>query len=319
MENNLDVTVFILSRDRPNLIIETIESVLDQTYKNFNLIISDNSIGDEVYNIIKSRYCDVKYIKRNNLTIPAHIELILSEVNTKFFVMFHDDDRMHESFLSVMLSTMKQNDHLAAIGCNANVLLDHRQTGTSFMNKPDEFIMIETPEALIKNYLTFFKNIAPFPSYFYRTDKVRGILPKISEGGKWADVSYLMKILVNGNILWLGKPLIDLRYHSKNHSGVENIPERLSLLRFIYKNTTLKPHNDSVLQYRLFYWLCWFRTNPNLLKCYFTSYRTRTAVLFMISKSLHLIITNQIFRWGMLAKIRSKLAIFRHDKYSSYW
>ena len=105
-----DLTIYVLTRNRSDLLIETLNSIINQTYKKFYLIVSDNSINDTTKSVLDIYpYKDsLKYIKRDGtLTGIEHLNLILSEVNTKYLMMFHDDDimlpDMIENFILVFL------------------------------------------------------------------------------------------------------------------------------------------------------------------------------------------------------------------------
>ena len=118
--------IFILSRDRPALLHKAIESALLQNESEFDyeIIISDNSVEDDVNKLINKYYLNskkIKYIRRtSSLSEYQHYELAISEFSAKYAVMFHDDDIFHPDYIKQMVPLIL-NDSVVAVGCNAMI------------------------------------------------------------------------------------------------------------------------------------------------------------------------------------------------------
>lgn len=277
------VTVFLLSSNRPNFIGETIDSIAGQSSKNFKLIVSDNSSNDEVEKLIKNKYQDLSYIRRTpRLPALEHFKTVLSEVKSEYFVIFHDDDLMHEDYISRMVEVLDQDASLSAVGCNAWIIKDDNITKRIFFQQKERKKIIRTNEDLITPYLRFLDRVAPFPGYMYRTEKVKGLFLDASEGGKYSDTSFLMKVAARSSICWLKDPLMYYRFHSGNDSGENSIPQHLRLLRFIFKNTSLERQDDLINQYKFAYWLKWIlnRDNWKASSCSFRKFRVIATFVF---------------------------------------
>lgn len=277
------VTVFLLSSNRANFIGKTIDSITAQKNKNFRLIISDNSSNDEVEELVKSKYSDLFYIRRRP-RLPAldHFKTVLSEVESEYFVIFHDDDLMHEDYIHQMSEVLDQNESLAAVACNAWIIKDETLTRKIFFRQKQRENIFISNEELIAPYLKFLNRVAPFPGYMYRTEKVKGLFLDASEGGKYSDTSFLMKVAERAPVCWLKDPLMYYRFHSGNDSGTNNIPQHLRLLRFIVRNTKLDRRNGLIRQYKFAYWLKWIlhRENWRVNRCSIGKFRTIAAFVF---------------------------------------
>ena len=96
------VTILIGTFKRPNLIYDSIESFLNQTYKDLIIIIFDDNHPDDEETVNKTKseidkFNDprIKYIKNDtNIGVPFVYKKWISHVETKYFMMIGDGDRL---------------------------------------------------------------------------------------------------------------------------------------------------------------------------------------------------------------------------------
>ena len=61
------LTIALQTYDRPKYLSESITSILNQTFKDYELIILDNGSGPETVSVIKSFHDSrIRYIRNNN-------------------------------------------------------------------------------------------------------------------------------------------------------------------------------------------------------------------------------------------------------------
>lgn len=289
------VQIYVLSRDRVIYLDQTLKSIVNQEYENFEVVVSDNSEQDQVQEMVRRKYPQVTYIRR----IPAvsasrHFSMVLSECNKEYTVLFHDDDALMPGYLARLAEELKLHPDVSAVGCDALTILNTTLTGERSMLSFHSPIILEKPEAFLAPYLGL--NLigpAPFPGYMYRTSSIQGLLPDITEGGKYADVSFLLKVLGRGPILWIPDALMQYRIHSGNDSNSQNIGQRLGLLRYIYKTTTLHRKSKLVLEYRYSYWGKWLFSNT-IRTNKWESRKYRIIMKFVLLKTLEYSITRPV-------------------------
>ncbi len=307
------VSVYLLCRDRLDYFREAIESILGQSYLDFELIVSDNSEGDEVGHYVASTYPNLKYLRRRPPLGPIdHLTRILDEVESEYLVMFHDDDVLLPEYLNRMVCTLDAYPNTAAVGCNAFIIFGSKHSKALFAPGLCASVTIQTPEELFSHYVNL-KDIchAPFPCYLYRMSIVRGVHPNEEEGGKHADVSFLMNVLKAGQIRWIPDVLMQYRRHAGNGSNEENIEEQLSLLRFALLNTKLTKKDIVIDDFRFVFWARWLLPKLDLV-AYFCSRRIRIVTKFVLSRALSML----IIRPKVLgAKMARKLAVRLHIKW----
>jgi glycosyltransferase involved in cell wall biosynthesis len=246
------VTVVVLSCDRPGMLRETLRSVLGQASAGFRLIVSDNSSNDQVATMLTEEFPAVE-CRRRQPQLPAltHFRTVIEEAAGEYLVMFHDDDLMAPTFVAELSSVLDANPDAAAAACNAYFMQDGRKTDRKFFEGMHGPLVHRSAESLLVPYLRSGRVApAPFPGYMYRLDAIRGLALDPREGGKYSDVSFLIKTVRRGAVIWIEKPLMWYRLHGGNDSGRDDIAQRLKLVRFIGRSTSLNRRDPLLTEFR---------------------------------------------------------------------
>mgnify|MGYP000013898070 CR=1 FL=1 len=235
-QTNPSIEIVILTRDRPNYLKESLESVLSQTYsKNVNFRVSDNSDGTESMDMM-AEYEIVRYIKRNP-TLPGieHFKTVIDESSCEYLVLFHDDDRMLPNFIESSLKYFAKYPDAVAIGSNARVInKDARLLRNSWLKRNHVKKYCE-PVDLLLDYLPGSSGSSPFPSYIYKRNVISSEMISYHQGGKYSDVSFLANITRVGPIYSIPDVLMEYRVHSNNDSGHKSIEQYFTLWQFMIK------------------------------------------------------------------------------------
>lgn len=280
------IQVFVLAHNRPILLRETLLSILDQDERDFGLIVSDNSTNDEVRELIEREFAEkLTYRRRTPPLSPiAHFQAVLDEANGEYTVLFHDDDLMLPSFVRELKDFLDQNPSFSAVAPNAYLRTNDTLSTQIFYPKAGDVIEVRSGEDMACRYLDLSQFRMPFPGYMYRTSMIRRIKMDYAEGGKHSDVSFLTKVANAAPVAWLGRPLFEYRIHGGNDSWSENIPARLSLLRFIYRTTYITRTSIVVRTYKLAYWYLWWRSHRSVSN----PWRRRVVSCFLLKNTLML-------------------------------
>jgi glycosyltransferase involved in cell wall biosynthesis len=112
------VSVVIPTYNRPHLIERAIQSVLKQTYQNFEIIIIDDSSNDETEKVIKGLNDGrIKYIRnkiRKGNPGAKNQGVKESSQDSKYIAFLDDDDEYLPLFLEKMIEVLEKNDEIAA-------------------------------------------------------------------------------------------------------------------------------------------------------------------------------------------------------------
>lgn len=222
----------MLTYNRPKQALEAIESILAQTDKKFQLVVSDNSSSDELRNHIGS-HIGFEYIKRGQvLSAIDHGNQCLSEIKTEFFTLFHDDDLMLPNFVRDFWRAQSLFPEAVAFGANASVERFGIGAGLSFKTARS-YVGPISPNELLRRYFSHHQlGIAPLPSYVYKTSALNDLYFDVS-GGKYSDVQWLSQWCAKGPIMWIAEPMMVYRLHDSNDGNFESRHDRLRFLAYL--------------------------------------------------------------------------------------
>lgn len=196
---------------------EAIDSLLSQTFKNFELIISDNCSTDETANICKEyERTDhrVKYIRQErNIGPSANFEFVFKKSSCSYFMWAAHDDKWDPNWLEVLLSDIKPDDlgirgTPITIDENGNIL---RTTHISSFMKGE----------VIKAFWDEEKNAKAFYWYalFNRANLIKANLTLLDESVYGADSALIVHLVQYGNLRTTDATHQYYREHRNSVSG----------------------------------------------------------------------------------------------------
>ncbi len=115
------VTIGIPTYNRANFLVQTIESVLNQTYNNIEIVISDNASTDQTQSLCeqyKSRDTRITYIRQEkNLGPTPNFLEALKNATGLFFMWLGDDDWIDLNYIEECMNVLlREEDVTIAAG-----------------------------------------------------------------------------------------------------------------------------------------------------------------------------------------------------------
>ena len=247
-DSNLKVAVICNCYNGASYLKEAIESVLSQTYKNFEFLLIDNFSTDETKNIFKS-FPDqrLKYYKtKSHLKLGDARNYALQFVNSDYISFIDADDIWIEDKLSKQINFMHiQNVKFSY--SQANIFYeDGRQ---NFYSKKINNQLLNSNELSI-DYDVCFSSLI-FEAKLLDKNKLFNSSLELTE-----DADFIFKIMLNNNIGYLSEPLVYYRSSDKSNSWTKpnSFISDLDIMREDYKNIGLKTKILDPL-YRTAYWV----------------------------------------------------------------
>ncbi len=202
---NQVLSIYVLCRDRPAYTYECVSSILKCITPDAKVIVSDNSLGAAVGKMIHEYFPDVEYIRRNPvLSAEKHINAVIAECSTEYIVLFHDDDRMLNGYVKIMLASLMAQPDCSAVACSAKIIdKDGCPTDSFLYRAKRRYSIVRDSNALLYPYLTiiFGCGAPPFPVYLYRTSNLKLSKIDYKDGGKHSDLTMLIKLLNTGPLI----------------------------------------------------------------------------------------------------------------------
>jgi len=235
---SISLQLFVLCRNRPDFARHAIQSAVRQTVNRFAIVISDNSTDKSMESLARLEFPDLEYRRRtNDLGVFGHLNQCLNEATADYVCLFHDDDLLSPQYTEGILDAIDQFPDAAAIGTNAWIAEDGRPPHLSFKTTEETHFVRDARQLAAHYFSRHQPGIAPFPGYVYSTTRV-GELRFDPAGGKYGDVSWLLRVADRGGIVWIVEPLMTTRMHASNDSRQESIGGRLKLFAFLKKYTS---------------------------------------------------------------------------------
>ncbi|WP_078083238.1 glycosyltransferase family 2 protein [Microbulbifer mangrovi] len=123
------ITVAMSAYNDEKYIRKAIESILNQSYKNFEFIIVDDGSSDNTYEIIdnlSSQDQRISGFKHSNKGKADTLNFILSLAKGKYFVIQDSDDISSRERLETLVTTFERRPHLAMLLSGHAIILDDR-------------------------------------------------------------------------------------------------------------------------------------------------------------------------------------------------
>jgi glycosyltransferase involved in cell wall biosynthesis len=104
------VTVITPTYNRCNLLVDAINSVLAQSYKDFELLVIDDGSTDKTRQIISAiNDSRIKYIYKDNGGVSSARNAGMAEANGRYIAFLDSDDTWPKDFLMIMTDKLEQN------------------------------------------------------------------------------------------------------------------------------------------------------------------------------------------------------------------
>jgi glycosyltransferase involved in cell wall biosynthesis len=121
------VTTVIPTYRRPKLLARAIQSALNQTFGDIQILVCDNASGDETASVVerfRSLDSRVRYhCHPRNIGAPANFNFAIARVDTPFFSMLSDDDILMPRFYEAALTEFERYPQAMAV-IGVTVLFD---------------------------------------------------------------------------------------------------------------------------------------------------------------------------------------------------
>jgi len=213
-----EISVIMLTYNREKLVARAIESILNQTFKNFDFIIVDNgstdrsgAIADE-YALKDSR---IKIIHREQGNIGSGRNAGLDAATGKYVAFIDDDDYAETDFLEFLYNLAK--NHNADIAVCGSTKEENGQQLPNGIYQYDEKYIMDAEQATV-NFLWRKLYNAAMPTKLVRREMFDNI--RFLNEGKYDDITTTYRYFANAEIVVAhGLPKYCFYRHPGNNSS----------------------------------------------------------------------------------------------------
>lgn len=261
------VSIAIPSYNCGKFIKFTIDSLLNQTYPNIEIVVSDNCSTDNTSNIL-SEFCRkdsrVKFFRNDkNVGYTKNISNAIEKTNGKYIAIYHADDIYSDKIIEKQYNVLINNPDINNVFTQLNFLNSEKNIvknkNYNFLYK---FSLEKKGELLIGDLNSIlpvfleYGNFLPCPSYMSRKSSLLKDLfdddfPTNEDLNAW------LKILKNGEkIAIIMEPLLNYRIHEQQGSIAIRKNCDLDVMykcldSFISKNPEININNKTMQFYKI--------------------------------------------------------------------
>lgn len=229
MEDKVDILLTTYNTKIEYLKMQ-LDSILNQTYKNFNLIISDDcSPNKEVRDILKEyKKKDNRiqlYFQEKNLGYTKNFEFVLTKSTEKYIALSDHDDIWYPNKIEESIKTLKEKN-VDLVYCDAKQIDENgnmlQESYLKYKNLPI------VNEKYNKGILLFSRHIAIGCSQVFTKEVKELILPftESTIAHDWNSEYVASKLK---GVYCLNKVLLDYRLHENNAFGGRNFKQNMKI------------------------------------------------------------------------------------------
>lgn len=240
------VTIGMPSYNRADYIKRSVNSILDQTYTNFELIIYDDGSSDNTLEILDTLSDErINYFSFSNKGVPEPLNYIYKEAKGEFIIILHDNDLFDETLIERCVNSLKMYKDVGFI-----------LPGASNIDPDGETNLVELLEDLpLENKGNQFlreilENKKSFTCRFHGCSMIRrSALEKVgfyySKKYSWyADIDLWMRLLKEHDFIYLKENLIKFTRREAEHEINSQPIKTLNLLHEIHSDNLNRNFNN---------------------------------------------------------------------------
>ena len=209
-----------------------LDSILNQTFSDFRLIVSDDASTDSTLEILKEyekkdRRIEI-YGHQENIGVSANFEFLIGKVRSEYFMFSDQDDVWEPDKIEKTFNKMKETN-------SDLVYTDLEVTDSRLKTISPSYWKLKSFENKVKNYNNFeslyLNNYITGCTMLMKSKWINEFLP-FPKNSKYVLYDYWIALVIsqNGKMAYVDKPTIKYRQHKKNQVGSKTKSEELESL-----------------------------------------------------------------------------------------
>ena len=227
------IDILLATYNGQEFLREQIDSILNQSYQDFNLIISDDSSEDETYKILKEYEKKDSRIRlfrqEKNLGLIQNFEFLLKQVTSDYFMFSDQDDIWKENKIEKSINKLKQEKaalvytDLEIVDKNLEIIYPSYWKYKNIYKKIKKYNNFEA--LYLNNFVTGCTILA-------KSNYIKDIVP-LPKTSKFMLHDYWTALVIasKDKIAYLDEPTIKYRQHKNNRVGSSRRSDKIEKCR----------------------------------------------------------------------------------------
>lgn len=214
------ISVSIPTFNGADFLPAALESILTQTERNFELIISDDCSSDKTLQVVRSIQDERLQVFENQewLGLVENWNRCIALSSGEYIYIFHQDDVMHPANLEQKLAVLEENpdvgfvfSNIVSIDPNGTVIGGHWNPGL-----PKANVIYSGKDFLQK--MLIHGNIVPCQAVMIRSSTLQKVGEFDPRLRYTPDFEMWLRLCLHANVGYIAQPLVSLRRHPQQES-----------------------------------------------------------------------------------------------------
>lgn len=212
------ISVFIPAYNNAKFIKHTIDCIINQTYTNWELIISDDCSTDNTVEIIKT-YSDnrIRLIEQTkNLGLVGNWNSLIPELKGEFVKLVCGDDLISNTCLEKQIAVFlsQKNSNISLVTSFTDLI---NEEGKKLMTKkfPFKSGLISSKKAIVANFLFGTNKIGEPSCGLFKREVFEKIGQYNSSNTYMVDLEFWLRVLTLGNLFVIPEALASFRINTE--------------------------------------------------------------------------------------------------------
>lgn len=243
--DNRKIDILIATYNGEKYLREQLDSILNQTYKNIRIVISDDCSKDNTVNILKEyKEKDDRielYLHEKNLGVVKNIEFMLSKVENDLYMLSDQDDVWLPEKVEKSVEKLEKENADLVFG---DLEVVDEQLNTMYPSFGDFMLLNEKIHKYINtNKINYLYNCVTGCTVLSKKKFIDKIIPIPTES-KYLIHDYWIGLILslNGKLAYMDEKYIKYRQHGNNQVGTNKISHgftKLEQVRELFINVKL--------------------------------------------------------------------------------
>jgi len=201
--------------------------VKEQTFQDLDILLIDDNSSESYAGVLDQFQClHPKYLRnpKNLGAIPNMLFALNGACDSKYKMVFHEDDLMHPQMLELEVRAMEQEPDVVFAGSSMQIFEGTPTPATRAKPFNGRYERYDQVSDLVRNFMRG----APFAfgSVLYRSSAVEKVAADMTRFSAVADRPLLCELAKKGSSLFLPDPLLFYRSHGPSDSRGSQLTEK---------------------------------------------------------------------------------------------
>lgn len=271
-ENDLKISIITTSYNYEKYIIETIESVINQTVKDWEMVIIDDGSTDNSIEVIKT-YCQkdnrIKLLRHYNGENKGLIETLkkgIEVVKGDWIIFLESDDTITPDYIEEKIKIIKKYPYVKFIFNDINLFGNEEgiKLFDEYIYKSRKALKEITFPSKIANLFQEFNPVPTFSTVMIKKELLKD-LKWNSPIPQWIDYYLWSQLAVKNEFFYVNKKLTNFRIHKSSYNTKKiNLFKTLHFIRIVIADNI--NINNSLKSKMLFYKEMFTLTRKKIIK-----------------------------------------------------